>query len=290
MAQDPNRQKGFPVIVLANWYQFGPGQRIAQPCIYSRMMLWCKTGRGTVQSCGQTMDLCAGRFALLPWGRRMVYQADTQMPFLLAGVHWIPQHRAGVRIAFEVAHSRQHPLADVPWRRDSPLGTWRQEAIVGDLVRAPALHHLGEYIVARYTGSGQNPPEMRQLAGLLVTEVLRLLTTGAGESVSAELLRVQQFVRDRLGRRLTVDDLAAFAGCSRATLLRLFRHELHISPAAWVAKTRIAGAQELLRSTHLPIQAVARRVGIADPYYFSRVFRRQVGLAPRKYRAAALPL
>lgn len=43
-------------------------------------------------------------------------------------------------------------------------------------------------------------------------------------------------------------------------------------------------ARELLLSTTLPIAEVGKAVGLADPYHFSKLFRRHVGLSPREFR------
>jgi AraC family transcriptional regulator of arabinose operon len=49
---------------------------------------------------------------------------------------------------------------------------------------------------------------------------------------------------------------------------------------------RLDAARRLLATTDLPVQAVARQVGYADPLYFSRVFRREVGKSPTGFREA----
>jgi AraC-like DNA-binding protein len=46
----------------------------------------------------------------------------------------------------------------------------------------------------------------------------------------------------------------------------------------------MAEARSLLVETELPVGEVARRVGMADPGYFSRMFRRAHGTSPRSWR------
>ena len=48
-----------------------------------------------------------------------------------------------------------------------------------------------------------------------------------------------------------------------------------------------APALKKKRHSRLPISAVAASVGFEDPLYFSRVFRRQMGLSPTEYRESA---
>jgi AraC family transcriptional regulator of arabinose operon len=47
---------------------------------------------------------------------------------------------------------------------------------------------------------------------------------------------------------------------------------------------------QLLRVTSVPIKSLSQMVGYDDPLYFSRVFRRQVGMSPRAFRARSMEI
>ncbi|MEC3466229.1 AraC family transcriptional regulator, partial [Bacillus thuringiensis] len=47
---------------------------------------------------------------------------------------------------------------------------------------------------------------------------------------------------------------------------------------------RINMAQKMLCTSGVPVQQISQAVGIADPFYFSRVFKKRVGISPTKYR------
>ena len=81
-----------------------------------------------------------------------------------------------------------------------------------------------------------------------------------------------------------VRTLADVAGYSEATLNRRFRAELGLPPMAFVTACRMRLARRLLRSTGLTIAQIARRCGIGDPYYFSRLFRDHHGDPPTVWR------
>ncbi|NJN54137.1 MAG: helix-turn-helix transcriptional regulator [Anaerolineae bacterium] len=67
-------------------------------------------------------------------------------------------------------------------------------------------------------------------------------------------------------------------------LSRAFSQELGISPWDYLNRYRIVQAKEMLRLTTDSITSIGRRVGFNDPAYFSRVFRRIVGVSPNAYR------
>ena len=46
-------------------------------------------------------------------------------------------------------------------------------------------------------------------------------------------------------------------------------------------------AKKLLRSTYLPVKAIAEQVGYPDPLHFSKSFKSATGQSPAQYRAEA---
>ena len=275
-------RRWFPIIVLANRYHFARGERIVQACRQSRMLLWCRAGRGVLKVDRRAFEITPGRWLLLPWGTSMCYHAHARQPFVLAAVHWIPHHCPRAAVAFDVAHDPGSPLFDDPARRADETDGGVQS---GDEGRAPALLQLGEFILSRFAQTPPQPRPMRLLAELLIEQVT-LALSGPAAGVSHRVRLAQRYAAEHLSQRLGVDDLARAAGCSRATLTRLFARELGSGPAAWLSRRRIERACELLRSTSLPIHAVARQVGMDDPYYFARCFRRHMDQTARQYRSA----
>ena len=57
-----------------------------------------------------------------------------------------------------------------------------------------------------------------------------------------------------------------------------------ISPLDYVTQLRMAEACRRLMSSDETVAEVAKAVGYADPYYFSRLFRRRIGIPPGAYR------
>jgi AraC-like DNA-binding protein len=64
----------------------------------------------------------------------------------------------------------------------------------------------------------------------------------------------------------------------------LFRHQTGMAPIEYFIHLRIRGACRLLDTTTLTVREIGYRVGYEDPYYFSRMFRKLMGLSPRQYR------
>lgn len=162
------------IIVSANWYQFGGGERLHNPRVESRMLLWCEAGTGRVRINDLWNLLNADDFLLLPWQHEVTYEADTDSPFLVAGIHIIPHHARGVPVVFAASHQAADELAGSSERRDV---FWPQlEGLVyGSFVSAKRLDLLTHYVVESWSPP---PPERaaRELARLLIEELFKTVS------------------------------------------------------------------------------------------------------------------
>ena len=88
----------------------------------------------------------------------------------------------------------------------------------------------------------------------------------------------------QLDTALPVDALAARAHMSRRNYDRRFREITGTAPAAWLIHQRVIRAQQLLESTALPVDQIARHCGFSSATTLRPHFRRLVGFAPTAYR------
>ena len=98
--------------------------------------------------------------------------------------------------------------------------------------------------------------------------------------------RVVDLLCERVTERITITTLARTCGLSPSRLSHLFHAQLGTSPLAWLEQQRIALAKEQLLLNGRPIAEVAQAVGFTDSGWFTRVFRRRVGVSPRAFRRA----
>jgi transcriptional regulator GlxA family with amidase domain len=89
----------------------------------------------------------------------------------------------------------------------------------------------------------------------------------------------------RLDQPLPVECLARRAQMSRRNFDRRFREITGTTPAAWLTHQRVLRAQQLLESTRLSVEEVARQCGFSSAAALRPHFRRLVGTVPAAYRA-----
>jgi AraC-like DNA-binding protein len=276
------------IVALANYYQFGQGERLTQPCVRSRMLLWCKAGQGAVRVNTETCPLAADAFVLMPWDHSVTYESDRNDPLFVGAIHMIPFHDRAHRLVHEVSHRPGDAFWDCRWRKDV-LVPGLEGVQHGSLARDPALRHLAEHIVQRFAAAKRREWELRRHAELLLSALRDHFTTSEppGSTLPAELQVMMQFVRSHLYRKLSLEDVAQFAERSPSSVGRLFRRHLRMTTVTFIIRAKMEVARQLLSTSRLPVAEVGRRVGIEDAYYFSKLFRKTVGKSPLEYRKAS---
>ncbi|MQA94122.1 MAG: helix-turn-helix domain-containing protein [Streptosporangiales bacterium] len=106
------------------------------------------------------------------------------------------------------------------------------------------------------------------------------------ENGERSLAATRAWAGDRLAEPLGLAELAAHAGVSVRTLSRRFRAETGLSPLQWLLQQRIDLARELLETTGLPMDVVARRSGLGTADSLRAHLHRRVGVTPTAYRTA----
>ena len=111
----------------------------------------------------------------------------------------------------------------------------------------------------------------------------------AAVPASRHLLRARHLADGRYFEPLTVDDLAAAAGLSRAHFSRVFRGAFGESPHAYLLTRRLERAAALLRQTDRSVTEICFLVGLRSVGSFTTSFTRMFGLSPAAYRRAFPP-
>ncbi|MBV9088555.1 MAG: helix-turn-helix transcriptional regulator [Mycobacteriaceae bacterium] len=103
------------------------------------------------------------------------------------------------------------------------------------------------------------------------------------------LLRAKDFVDARYAEPITVADLAAAAGLSRAHFTRMFTRTFGESPRAYLQTRRLERAAALLRYTDRSVADICMMVGLQSVGSFTTSFCRVFGKPPAAYRASLPP-
>ncbi len=109
--------------------------------------------------------------------------------------------------------------------------------------------------------------------------------TGASKHRASLLERVKMYILQHYGmEKLSLKELARVFRLSPYYLSHLFKSSEGISIGKFIKDLRITRAKELLESGNTSVTDIALEVGYSDPAYFSKIFKKEIGLSPSQYR------
>jgi AraC-like DNA-binding protein len=125
---------------------------------------------------------------------------------------------------------------------------------------------------------------------LLMMQLNRMYGDGEFKDVlsgSAEqVLRLGQFVDQRLAYDIGVEDMAKCLEMSKFQLLRVLRKALDTTPQQFLIERRIERAKQLLLESQAPLSDIALSTGFSSQSHFTNVFGQAMGLSPGAFRQA----
>jgi PAS domain S-box-containing protein len=99
-----------------------------------------------------------------------------------------------------------------------------------------------------------------------------------------EMDEVIRHVLQHFPERIEIGQLARKAHLSISQFERRFKRLFQMTPQEYILRVRINAARQLLTSGQASMSEIAQDTGFYDQSYFTKQFRRQMGLTPRAYR------
>ena len=113
---------------------------------------------------------------------------------------------------------------------------------------------------------------------------LQLRLTMFNNSSSFDLEAVEGLMRNSLHQELSLDTLAHYSQLSKFHFAKKFKELTDSSPIQHFINMKIQHACSQLDNSDIAIKDIASGLGYSDPYYFSRLFKKLVGMSPKQYR------
>lgn len=105
-----------------------------------------------------------------------------------------------------------------------------------------------------------------------------------GLVIDPRLRDVTAFIDCHIGQDISIEELAKIAHLHPNYLIRLFKSQLGMSPVQYINLKRIEIAQQLLKNPKISVAEAAERLGIGDVFYFSKLFKKYVGISPSRFK------
>ncbi|NLJ32176.1 MAG: AraC family transcriptional regulator [Clostridiales bacterium] len=236
------------------------------PAVRDHYLIHCViSGKGLFTCKGETYSLSAGDGFLVSPSEVVSYAANESEPWEYC---WV---------GFNGSDAKRL-MAQTGLLQSSPVFHYEQSSRLEELLMGISNHD-----------SSEPSAEIRMEAGLLLflAELTDLYGAHASQPYSGfeYVQKAIRYIDFNYSSDIDINDIAASAGISRSYLYRLFMQHISMSPNEYLMRFRISKGAELLGSGRLSVGEVAYSTGFSDQLYFSRVFKKYMGMPPSRYSA-----
>lgn len=233
------------------------------------ILIYCINGRGQIEVDAIVYDLSPNSFFFIPRRRAHHYRSSTENPWSIYWVHFKGRVADGLFQKF----------------------TARKGLRTGTI--AYSEKHIENFIEALdilYNRFSQDHIEFSTLliknfiVRLIYTEILKITYPGEDKIENAIT-----YLKNNLDQKIKIHDLSSRFHLSISRFSEIFKERTGYSPIQYLILIRIQKACQFLHFTDLSIKEISTKVGFEDQYYFSRMFKKLMGLPPANYRKEMLP-
>lgn len=259
-------QRLFHTVLRAGHLKSAPDYAVERLSYPGHDLLLCLSGKGAVRSQGKSFPVTEGQLGWIDCREPHGHWADAHAPWEL---YWLRADGKQTRACAEALAVGEQPLFDLAGAKDATVMFEHIFALLRErpLALDASLHAAMAGLIAllfkaRLAPHRPDPAE-------------------ADRKLPALLARMRRDYK----RPWRVEELAALAGLSVPHFYRRFRKATGATPLDWLRRERINEAKRQLSQSRDPIAAIAEQLGYGDQFYFSRDFKKLVGLSPRHYRS-----
>lgn len=247
--------------------------RNRQSGINCNVLIYCVEGAGwfSVEG-GKKQLVTANQYFILPAGKSHVYAADEHHPWTIYWVHFSGEqaeiYAEGAQIPHDIMPNIRSRISDRNNIFEEMFATLDMGYGRENLRYVSSLLHY-------YLASLRYLQQFRNAKQSIKVEML-----DEGSMVAAAI----HFMKENMEKPIKLQDIADFVGYSASHFSMMFKKTTGHSPLSYINMMKIRHACTLLEQTEMKINQICHKIGISDCYYFSRLFRKTMGLSPKDYR------
>jgi two-component system response regulator YesN len=112
----------------------------------------------------------------------------------------------------------------------------------------------------------------------------RNIASNKDEQTNYIITAAKAYINENYKKDISLDEVSRSVDISPYYFSKLFKDETGENFIEYLTNIRIEVAKKLLKNRNLSIKNVCAETGYSDPNYFSRIFKKQVGITPTEYR------
>ncbi|OMF38672.1 AraC family transcriptional regulator [Paenibacillus sp. FSL H8-0548] len=233
----------------------------------SYIFIYCASGQGWIEIDKQErFSVMEQSFAFIPADTPHAYGADENNPW---SIYWF--HLKGSQVA---------ELMESYGPYDGPL-----QLALSDAEKILELFHQCYDLLSSKAYSAAHQIHISHTMRYMLSFIGLIPRRKQEEKTLAYIEQAILYMQERLEMNLTLESLVAYTNISKQHLNHLFKQATGSAPIDYYLRLKMQRACQLLDLTDKSIKEISLSVGLSDPYYFSRLFKKIIGASPSEYRS-----
>jgi AraC-like DNA-binding protein/mannose-6-phosphate isomerase-like protein (cupin superfamily) len=230
------------------------------------ILIYCHEGTGSVQIGNKEYTVQPNEFFFIPAKTPHVYEADKKKPWTIYWVHFKGHIANSVMLLMEKQFAGYKGVLHY---NTSIVNLFNE--MYSQLERGYSLDNL---LYANMC-----------LWHFLTTFIFNTKSNPVGGSRYKDPAdKAIDFLSNRINRVLTLEEISNHVNLSPSHFAFLFKKKTGFAPIEYFNHLKVQKACQYLLFTNLRIKEIALELGIDDQYYFSRLFKKVMGMPPEEYR------
>ncbi len=242
--------------------------RVREEPINQYIFIYCVDGSGWFKLGDNTYPVATNQYFILPAGVPHAYGADEQLPWTIYWIHFkgkiAAYHAKGQAQPLEIRSSLHSRISDrfelfEEIYRTLDMGFSKENVFYASSV---FHHYLGTLLyIQQYRDASKNQAHKHDIVAAAI-----------------------HCMKENIGKKLTLEDIARRTGYSSSHFSSIFHKRTGYAPLNYFNQLKMQQACKLLDFTDLRVNQICYNVGIDDTYYFSRLFKKVMGVSPSEYK------
>jgi len=221
-----------------------------------------------------------GIFESRPCGKKKVEEGNIILLFPGVWHRYMPERKIGWKEHW-VSFNGQQP------GKFMDHGLFSPERAVLDIGLSEEIINLYQQIMERIESEKIG---YKEIIAALTYQIMALIHSVEkskkfiGKEMETLIYKSRILMADRIDRKIKFEELAFELGVGYSWFRRMFRQYTSLAPAQYFLQLKLNKAKDLLVSTSLPVKEIAIMTGFDSQFYFSKFFKRRMGMSPQQLR------
>ncbi|TRX54759.1 helix-turn-helix domain-containing protein [Fulvivirga sp. M361] len=230
------------------------------------IFIYCTEGEGTLSIDSHQAEVKPNHFFIVPKNTTHYYHANELNPW---SIYWMHFDGSMAENLFDRYQSRSQKIGIIPFESER-IKLFNQ---IFQIFKSDYVEPQMEY--ANILG-------LNFISSFIFREIDQSVGVHAGNNLVDAII---DFLNQNLDKSFKSEDIAEEFNYSPSYLFSLFKKRTGYSLIHFFNLKKIQKACEYLNYTDLTVKEIGYRMGFQDPLYFSRLFKKQMGVSPKTYKS-----